>query len=380
MPEERPELVDVNAIAGGLLRDLATIQTSKPKAFGYKRAAAAVLELDRPLSDFAWHEDALVTIHGIGPASARVLREVLETGGSPTVERAIDAAGQRSLIDERRALRRHFLSRSAVLAVLGNTRDSRAISSHYRGDFHLHSEWSDGVPTLEDLVGACLARGYSYAAITDHSYGLRIAHGMSMTDIEEQQGHVDRLNRGYRGAFRLLKGVEANIGATGELDLSDDEARRFELVLASPHSKLRSNEDQTDRFLRVLANPSVRILGHPRGRIRETRRGVLADWDRVFVEAAAAGVAIELDGDPARQDLDYALARRAKMAGCLFALDSDAHATTQLHYADTAIAHATLAGIDAAQIVNCWDVARLLAWVNDRASATASPAAQAHSV
>src|SRR4029453_15360151 len=109
----------------------------------------------------------------------------------------------------------------------------------------------------------------------------------------------------------------------------------------------------------------VRILAHPRGRITGSRAGVIADWDRVFALAAERAVAIEIDGDPARQDLDHTLASRAREAGCLFALDSDAHTTTQLSYAETALADAPLAGFPAERIVNCWPLDRLLAWLSN---------------
>ena len=121
-------------------------------------------------------------------------------------------------------------------------------------------------------------------------------------------------------------------------------------------------------MLAAIAHPAVRILAHPRGRISGSRAGVIADWDAVFAAAAQRGVAIEIDGDPARQDLDYTLATRALEAGCLFALDSDAHTTTQLSYAETALAHARLAGIPADRIVNCWPLDRLLAWLSDPSS------------
>ena len=116
-------------------------------------------------------------------------------------------------------------------------------------------------------------------------------------------------------------------------------------------------------MLRAMEAPKVRILAHPRGRISGSRAGVVADWDAVFASAAERSVAIEIDGDPARQDVDYTLAQRALKAGCLFALDSDAHTTGQLSYAETALAHARLAGIAPDRIVNCWDLDRLLAWV-----------------
>src|SRR6185369_5237051 len=169
-----------------------------------------------------------------------------------------------------------------------------------------------------------------------------------------------------------IHGIEANIGGGGELDLTDEEAGEFELVLAAPHSYLRKAYDQTGRLLAAIRNPRVRILAHPRGRIKESRGGVIADWDAVFEVAAQEGVAIEIDGDPARQDLDFTLAVRALAAGCLFALDSDAHTTAQLTYAETAIAHARLAGIPARRIVNCWSNHRLGAWLSNRSAEATS--------
>ena len=121
-------------------------------------------------------------------------------------------------------------------------------------------------------------------------------------------------------------------------------------------------------MLAALQHPAVRILAHPRGRMTGSRAGVIANWDVVFEAAAQRGVAIEIDGDPARQDLDFTLGRQALAFGCLFALDSDAHTTGQLSYAETALAHARLAAIPADRIVNCWPLERLLAWLSDPSS------------
>jgi histidinol phosphatase-like PHP family hydrolase len=367
--EQQPQSAsrgDVNAIVGGLLRDLAFVQTSKAKMFGYKRAAAAVLALEEPLTTIFGQGRGTPRIPGIGPASTRVILEVLGSGESPTVEAAIAGGSHATEIQQRRHLRQHFLSRAEVLRILADRSYSGPSADQYLGDVQMHSEWSDGASTLDEIVDACVGRGYHFAAVTDHSHGLKIAGGMTRDEALQQRKAIEHLNRTQGERFWLIHGIEANIGSDGQLDLTDDEAGEFELVLAAPHSHLRKIYDQTERLLTAVRNPQVRILAHPRGRIKESRAGVIADWDAVFALAAQKGVAIEIDGDPARQDLDFTLAFRALAAGCLFALDSDAHTIGQLAYAETAIAHARLAGIPASRIINCWSNTRLRAWLSDR--------------
>lgn len=357
-------LTDVNAVIGGYLRDLAFAQASPQKMFGYKRAAAAVLALDEPLTDLLGADGSLPRISGVGPGSTRVITEILDSGGSPSVEKAIQESDRRADVERRRGLRQHVLSRAEALRILRDPSLTGPSRDDYRGDLQMHSEWSDGTPTMREVAEACLERGYRFAAVTDHSHGLKIAGGMSMAEAAEQRRAIDAVNTEYGNRFRLLQGVEANIDAVGELDLDDDEAATFELVLAAPHSRLRRPEDQTGRMLAAITHPHVRILAHPRGRISGSRAGVVADWDEVFAAAARRGVAVEIDGDPARQDVDHPLARRALAAGCVFALDSDAHTTAQLWYADIALAHARLAAIPADRIVNCWPLERLSAWLD----------------
>jgi histidinol phosphatase-like PHP family hydrolase len=166
-----------------------------------------------------------------------------------------------------------------------------------------------------------------------------------------------------------MKGIEANIRADGTVDMEPGELRRFEIVLAAPHSLLRKPYDQTDRMLAAVRHPAVHVLAHPRGRMY-SRQGILARWDRVFEEAARRGVALELDGDYYRQDLDHGLARTALQAGCLFAVDSDAHSGAELVYSEYALAHARLAGIPAERIINCWPTDRLLEWARTRRTAS----------
>ena len=351
---------DVNARVAAFLYDLAYAQTSQQSRFGYKRAAATILNLDAPIDTLVDAGGTLSRIFGIGPSSTRVILEVLQTGASATVERAVAASDKQGDIARRRALRDRFLSRARVKAVLAAPHDLQLSSC--RGDLQMHSTWSDGSQPVAELIEGCLARGYEYCAITDHSHGLPIARGMAPASVGRQHQEIDRLNRRYAGRFRVIKGIEANILADGRLDVTADEVRALELVIAAPHSKLRTAEFQTTRLVAAIRVPGVRILAHPRGRVYGSREGVRADWDAVFEAAANADVAVELDGDPARQDLDYDLARRAVDAGCLIALDSDAHGVAGLAAAETAWAHARLADIPCDRIINTWPVDRLLEW------------------
>ncbi len=210
--------------------------------------------------------------------------------------------------------------------------------------------------------------------VTDHSYGLPIAGGMTMDEMRAQHAEINGLNKKFGGDFRIFKGIEANILQDGSLDMHPAELTEFDLVVASPHSSLRKRVDQTERMLAAVSMPGVHILGHPRGRMFNSRAGVVADWPAVFKRAAQTGVAIELDGDVSRQDLDYRVATAAKKAGCVFALDSDAHAANQLWMSDYAIAHARLAGIPTDRIINCWSPAEILDWARTFPRPTTSKA------
>jgi histidinol phosphatase-like PHP family hydrolase len=359
--------MDMNGHIAALLRDFAAIQKSKQSMWGYKRAASAILSLEQPIESLLNPDGTLQKIANIGPSSTRIILEVLNTGTSPTIESAIAGSGQASDVERRRGLRDHFLSRAQVLSALRNTRLKGPRVEDYHGDLQMHSTWSDGSQTLEDIVETGINLGYSFCAVTDHSYGLKIAGGVSMAELAEQHLEIDALNRKHRGKFRLLKGIEANIRTDGSIDMEPHELATLEIVVAAPHSVLRSPEDQTARMVAAASAPGVHILGHPRGRMIGSRPGVSADWDRVFKAAKRSNVAIEIDGDPSRQDVDYDLARRAVDAGCLFALDSDAHSTGELpRYAQTAIAHARLAGVPTERIVNCWPLKKLLEWARSR--------------
>ncbi len=358
---------DLNSEVAGWLRDLAFVQKSTQSRWGYKRAASAVLYLPVQIDTLLGDDGTLEKIPHVGPASTRVILEVLATGTSAIVDTAVNAADARTRADilRRRGLRSNFLSRAAADAAMRAPNPQAASLEDVRCDLQMHSDWSDGVQTLEEIIQTGLSRGYTHSAVTDHSYGLPIAGGLPMTKVAEQHRQIDRLNARYQGQFRLLKGIEANIRADGSVDMTIDELAQMEIVVAAPHSALRSSADQTPRMLSAVQTPGVHILGHPRGRMYGSRPGVTADWETVFATAARSGVAIELDGDPSRQDLDFDLARLAVASGCLFAIDSDAHASDQWWYAETALAHARLAGIPKSRIINCWPLDQLMHWASE---------------
>ncbi|MGD9902043.1 MAG: PHP domain-containing protein [Vicinamibacterales bacterium] len=352
---------DINLAVAASLSDMAAVQPDPYRRRGYAHAAAAVRDLAQPL-DMLVGSGSPPRIPRIGPSSWKVIAEMLAGGHSPTVERAVAESGRRAEVERRRGLRDGYLSRAGVNAVL----DVAGRYGEHRADLQMHSTWSDGRASIAAMIDGCLARGYTHAALTDHAETLSVAGGRSMADFRRQGAEIDALNAGYGARFRMLKAVEANIDAAGGLDIGADDRRHFDLVVAAIHSGLRSTGDQTARLLAAVRAPGVHVLGHPRGRQFSTRAGVRADWPAVFAAAAAHRVAVELDGDPARQDLDAGLAVQARAAGCVFALDSDAHAPEELDYVEVAMAHARLAGIPAERIVNCWPLERLLDWIASR--------------
>ncbi len=354
---------DLNIAAAGLLYDMAALQPNERSRFGYKRAAQAIVALPISVAD-AVATGTLRDVAFIGPSSAKIIAEFVQNGRSTVVEDAVARASNPARIAESRQLRENFLSAFAMQQALGGRAAAGVVGrSDFRGDFQMHSTWSDGGESIAGMAEACIRLGHTCMGVTDHSYGLPVARGMSMAAAAEQHREIDALNAELNGRLRIFKGIEANILADGSLDLQPAERARFEYVIASPHSLLRRKEDQTARMLGAVRAPGVAILGHPRGRMFNTRAGVLADWDRVFAEAARRRIAIELDGNWHRQDVDHALGRRALDAGCLFALDSDAHSIRELAFTDYAIAHARIAGVPTERVINCWSDRELEEWM-----------------
>ena len=356
---------DLNMAAAALLYDMAALQPNERSQFGYKRAAKVVIGLPVSVADLV-AAGTLRDVEFIGPSSARIITEVVEQGRSPSVETAMAKATKPSQVTSRREFRgaylSHFSMQRALAAPFGKNVIARA---DYRGDFQMHSRWSDGGETIAALADACMELGHTCLGITDHSDGLPLARGISMADATAQHREIDQLNAKLAGRFRVFKGIEANILADGNLDLQPAERSTFEFVVASPHSLLRRTEDQTARMVAAVEAPGVAILGHPRGRVFNSRPGVNAEWLQIFEIAAKRRVAIELDGSWHRQDIDFELARHAREAGCIFALDSDAHSIGELRFSDYAIAHARLARIPAARVINCWSDEELSEWMGE---------------
>ncbi|HTD38095.1 MAG TPA: DNA polymerase/3'-5' exonuclease PolX [Candidatus Limnocylindrales bacterium] len=230
-----------------------------------------------------------------------------------------------------------------------------------RGDFHLHSTWSDGRDTLEAMIAACAARGYAYHSISDHSWG-RGSIGLDPADLREQRRRVREL--GERYGIRTLCSAEVDIKADGTLDFDDAVLAEMDIVVASVHSAFnQSREAMTARLLRAMENPYVNIIGHPTGRNVETFAGYDFDHDAVFAAAARTGTALEIDGQPARLDLPSPLARRAKEFGVTFTCDSDAHGVAHLENVAYAVGQARRGWITAGEVLNARPLEEVLAFV-----------------
>jgi histidinol phosphatase-like PHP family hydrolase len=221
------------------------------------------------------------------------------------------------------------------------------------------------------MVVAAKALGRSYVAVTDHSETLAIAHGMTAEELAEQGRLVDELNAAFEiegDPFRILRSMEVDLFADGSLDMDDATLSTLDLVLGAFHSKLRSKEDETERYLAALRQPRLHVLAHPKARMFGRRAGLTADWRRVFAEAAALGKAIELDATVWRQDLNVELATIACEEGVRwFSIGSDAHTAFELEFLPFGMATAALAGIPRERILNYRSVDFVRAWARGEA-------------
>ncbi len=233
-------------------------------------------------------------------------------------------------------------------------------------DLQVHSTDSDGSLPLRDMALAARALGRTFIASTDHSQSLTIAGGMDEDRIRDQGRRIDELNvelAAEDDGFRVLKSMEMDVFVDGSGDTDPAVLAGLDLVLGAFHTKLRVTEDVTERYLAALSNPGVHVLAHPTARMYGRRRGLRADWPRVFDEAARLGKAVELDATPARQDLNVELARLAVAAGVRwYSIGSDAHSAFELGFLPFGMATAALAGVPRERVLNYRPAREVRAW------------------
>jgi len=308
-----------------------------------RRAGRAAWRWPVEASQLRTDNRALTELRYVGPYIAALMTEWLET--SPRVPAPPP-------------VRRDFLTRVEVDRIMGHP-----LPWHVRGDLQVHTLGSDGTESIAAMADAARARGLRYLAITDHSRGLPIAHGMNEEQFARQGQSIARRNAAHSATgFRLLRGVELNLSPAGEPDLDRNFLSEFDIILGAFHSRLRLEEDQTERYLAALRRPAFHVLAHPRGRIFNYRLGLHADWRRVFTRIRECDRAVEIDGYPDRQDLDVRLLHLAGEMGVRISIGSDAHASSQLEFLNYGVAAALSVGIAAERIINCMEVDDLLAW------------------
>jgi putative hydrolase len=294
----------------------------------FRRAAAVLAEL--PAAELARRiaDATLQELHGIGPATATAIAQAA-AGEQPDYLVRLEAGYEPP-------------PRSAMRAAL-------------RGDCHTHSDWSDGGSPPQEMADAAQALGHEWIALTDHSPRLTVANGLSIERLEAQLALLEKLNAEL-APFRILSGIEVDILEDGGLDQRADLLARLDVVVASVHSQLRmAAGPMTERMVTAIANPHVDVLGHCTGRMMMRSRArpeSQFDAGAVFAACREHGVAVEINCRPERQDPPDDLLRQAADAGCLFAIDTDAHAPGQLDWLENGCERAERAGITPDRVIN----------------------------
>jgi len=313
--------------------------TYRVKAF--RTAARVVLEHAGELEDRVL-AGTLSELTGIGAVTGTVITEAVG-GATPDYLAALEAgAGEVTPLGEQGQI---------LLAALA-------------GDLHSHSDWSDGGSPIEEMAMTALELGHQYLALTDHSPRLTVARGLTADRLINQLDVLAALAPRL-GGFRLLSGIEVDILDDGGLDQTDELLGRLDIVVASVHSKLAMDPDtMTGRMIQAVRNPRTNILGHCTGRLLGGKKRAQStfDADAVFAACAEHGVAVEINCRPERLDPPTELLRRAVAAGCLFSVDTDAHAPGQLDWQAFGCERAAACGVPVDRIVNSWPVDRLLEW------------------
>jgi DNA polymerase (family X) len=235
-----------------------------------------------------------------------------------------------------------------------------------RGLLHCHSNYSDGSVTIADWAAACRAAGYEWVGITDHSTSAAYAGGLATEDVAQQHDDIDRVNARVSG-IRVLKGVEADILADGALDYGPDVLDRFDFVIGSIHSRFGMSEaEMTRRVLTAMDDPHLAILGHPTGRLLLQREPYAIDLEQVLAKAAARGIAVEVNADPHRLDLDWRMVRRARELGVTLSIGADAHSTSGMANVAVGLGIARKGWLEPDWVLNSRDAEAFLAFARAR--------------
>ncbi len=307
----------------------------------FRRAADAIAELPPERLAELVRAGSLTRLSGVGKVTAGIVTEVL------------DGAEPGYLV----RLREEADPHTEPLAQGGEK-----LRTALRGDCHTHSDWSDGGSPIEEMAVTAAELGHEWIALTDHSPRLTVARGLSADRLRAQLDVVAELNERL-APFRILTGIEVDILADGTLDQDEDLLARLEVVVASVHSLLRApRPEMTRRMLAAVTNPHVDVLGHCTGRLVGGRGRPESEFDaaEVFAACAEYGVAVEVNCRPERLDPPRRLLRQALEAGCVFAIDTDAHAPGQLAWQPYGCARAAECGVPADRMINTRPAAELL--------------------
>ncbi|OOP56780.1 MAG: DNA polymerase III [Candidatus Brocadia carolinensis] len=228
--------------------------------------------------------------------------------------------------------------------------------SDIKGDLHNHSNWSDGIPTIEEMANHAMKMDYQYLVVSDHSKSLHVAHGLKDEELLEEIEEIDRLNKKLKG-FTLLKATEMDIRADGVLDFSDKLLEKLDVVIASIHSGFKQGKQKiTERMIAAIHNPYVNIIAHPTGRLISKREGYEVDMDKVIEACSETGTALEINCYHDRLDLNDIYCRKAKEAGVVIAINTDAHHVDQMWMMELGVGIARRGWLEARDVLNTLSV------------------------
>ncbi len=235
-----------------------------------------------------------------------------------------------------------------------------------RGDLHMHSTWSDGKASIEEMARACQARGYEYLAISDHSPALAMVQGLTPDKAPEQWAEIDRVQEGLDG-ITIFKSLDVDILRDGSLDMTDEVLEVLDVVIVSVHSLMDMDKvTMTDRVIRAMQHPSVDIVGHPTGRLLGRREPFELDMEAVLQAGSELDVAVEINANPNRLDLNDVHARRAKELGVKVVISTDAHSVQRLDHISYGVDQARRGWLDREDVLNTMTVDQLRDWMGRR--------------